>query len=346
MIDESLQDLIRDIPKAEQHFHVDSMWPEFLMRLADRNRVVLPFDDIEGAKKAYWTRYDTLEDFLDFWLITMKVLRTEGDYADLIIEAARDAQAQNIVYRESMFTYAAAHESRGVPLEVVMRGFAAGLAEVDRSYDVDLQLIAEIDRTIEPSRSVAFVRALEQYRDELPVIAIGLDMQEDGYPAGRHLEAYRLAKELGFYTTAHTGETGPTDIWSALELPLDRIDHGVRCVEDDKLVEAILDRKLPMAVCPLSNLAIAQYATIQDHPTHQMMQRGLCISINSDDPPFIYSSNLIDNYAAITEAFSLTTADVVGLVRNGFTSSFKGARHVDRVDSWLESRNGIHDATS
>jgi len=336
VIDESLQELIREIPKAEQHFHIDSIWPEFLMRLAERNRVALPFDDIDAAEKAYRTRYDTLEDFLGFWLFTMNVLRTEEDYADLIIEAARDAQAQNIVYREGMFTYAAAHEARGIPLDVVMSGFAVGLAEVKKSYDVDLQLIAEIDRTIDPSQSVEFVRALEKYRNGVPVIAIGMDMQEEGYPASRHVEAYRLAKELGYYTTAHTGETGTTDIWSALELPLDRIDHGVLCVEDAKLVQEILDRGLPMTVCPLSNVVIAQFDTMEDHPTYEMMKRGLNISINSDDPPFLHASNLVDNYLAVTEAFGLTRDEVIALVRNGFTSSFKGERYVDRAESWLE----------
>ena len=114
----------------------------------------------------------------------------EQDYADLLIEAARDAEEQNIISREGMSTYTGAHESRGIPLDVVLNGFAAGISEVKRSHDVDLQLIAEIDRTIEPSRSVDFVRALEEYRDRVPIIAIGLDMQEEGYPGSRHFEAF------------------------------------------------------------------------------------------------------------------------------------------------------------
>ena len=339
MINDSLRRLIQEIPKAEQHVHIDSIWPEFLLRLAERNRVELPFSDLEGAEKAYWTRYDTLEDFLDFWVFTMKVLQTEEDYADLIIEAARDAQEQNIIYREGMFTYAGAHESRGIPLDVVMSGFAAGFAEVEKSYDVDLQLIAEIDRTIEPSRGIEFVRALESYRDQVPIIAIGLDMQEEGYPGSQHAETFHLAKELGYFTTAHCGETGTEDIWITMEnLPLDRLDHGVLCIDDDTLVQEILDRDLPMTVCPQSNVVIAQFPTMEAHPTYEMMKRGLNISINSDDPPFLHGFNLIDNYLAIAEAFELKTEDIIGLVRNGFASSFKGARHLERVDTWLESQ--------
>jgi adenosine deaminase len=340
VIDPRLAELIREIPKAEQHVHIDSIWPEFLMRLAERNRVEPPFDDIEGAEQAYWTRYDTLEEFLDFWVFTMQVLQTEEDYADLLIEAARDAQEQNIIYREGMFTYAGAHESRGIPLEVVMSGFSAGLAEVNKSYDVDLQLIAEIDRTIDPSRAVEFVEVLEKYRDQVPIIAIGLDMQEEGYPGSRFVEAFQLANEHGYYTTAHCGETGPEDIWITLEsLPLDRLDHGVLCVEDDALVQEILDRGIPMTVCPQSNVVIAQFPTMESHPTHEMMKRGLNISINSDDPPFLHGSNLIDNYLEIARAFELTTAEIVGLVRNGFASSFKGAKYLERVDAWLEAQD-------
>jgi adenosine deaminase len=340
LVDESLQELIRGLPKAEQHVHIDSIWPEFLMRLGERNRVDLPFDDLEAAERAYWTRYDTLEEFLDFWVFTMQVLQTEEDYADLIIEAARDAQEQNIIYREGMFTYAGAHESRGIPLEVVMSGFAAGLAEVNKNYDVDLYLIAEIDRTIDPSRSVEFVQALEKYRDQVPIIAIGLDMQEEGYPGSRHVEAFQLAKQLGYYTTAHCGETGAEDIWTSVNsLPLDRLDHGVLCVEDDALVQEIVDRGLPMTVCPQSNVVIAQFPTMESHPTHEMMKRGLNISINSDDPPFLHGSNLIDNYLEIARAFDLTAAEIIGLVRNGFASSFKGADQLGRVDIWLEARD-------
>lgn len=339
-VDSRLAELIREIPKAEQHIHIDSIWPEFLLRLGERNQVDLPFDDLESAEEAYGKRWETLDEFLDFWVLTMEVLQTEEDYADLVIEFARDAREQNIIYREAMFTYAGAHEPRGVPLHVVLNGFAAGLAEVEKNYDVEIQLIAEIDRTIDPSRGVEFLWALEDYRDQVPIIAIGLDMQEEGYPASRHEETFVLAKELGYFTTAHCGETGTEDIWITMNsLPIDRLDHGVLCVEDDNLVQEILNRGLPMTVCPQSNVVIAQFPTMELHPTHEMMKRGLNISINSDDPPFLYGSNLIDNYLGIAKAFGLTTSEITGLVRNGFVSSFKGARHVGRVDSWLNARS-------
>ena len=339
-MDDKLRSFIEAIPKAELHVHLDSVDPVLMLRFAERNGVQLPFSDVEGARR--WYQFNNLEQFLDKWKITTTVLQTEEDYYEVALELGRDMDLQNIVRRETMFTYAAAHEARGVPLETVVNGLAAGRRDVMREYDVDLYFLADIDRTISPERSLAYVNTIADHAQDTGIIGIGLDCQEIGYPAALHKAAFARAGELGFRRSAHSGEeyvAGTETIWSAIQdLHVDRIDHGNQGIRDAKLVDYLVETGLPLTLCPLSNVAIGIYPDLAAHPVKQLIDRGVTVTINSDDPPF-FDANLNENFLQLAEVFELGAADIAALVRNGFTCCFAGdaekQAYLARLDAWL-----------
>ena len=338
MLADHIKQFIREIPKAELHIHLDSVPPELLLRFAKRNNVELPFTDVAGAIE--WYRFNNLEEFLQKWLVTTSVLLTETDYYEVALELGEDMQRQNIVRREVMFTYAAAHEGR-VELDTMMQGLARGRRQVKEELGRDLYFTADIDRTISPERSLKYVEEIAAYKDEVGILGIGLDCQEVGYPAGVHKDAFARARELGFYLSAHCGEeyaAGPEGVWDAInDLDVDRIDHGNQAIRDDELVNHIIERDLPMTVCPLSNVSINIYESIADHPIIALRDRGATVTVNSDDPPF-FQKDLIDNYTQLAEAFNLGMEDIIQLARNSFTCSYAAdeekAAYLAGLDDW------------
>ena len=330
---------IRDIPKAELHIHLDSVAPELLLRIAKRNNVVLPFADIESAIE--WYQFDDLEEFLRKWKLTTNVLISELDYYEVALDLGRDMQRQNIVRREVMFTYAAAHEGR-VELKTMMQGLACGRRQVKEEFNIDLFFIANIDRTISPTRSLQYVNDIAEYKDEVGILGIGLDCQETGYPAGIHKVAFKRARELGLKLSAHAGEeyaAGPGGVWDVInDLNVDRIDHGNQSIRDDALVHHIVKNNIPMTLCPISNVSINVYEAVKDHPIIALRDKGVSVTVNSDDPPF-FRTDLIDNYIRLFEAFDLCKNDIVEFVRNSFRCSYatedEKIKYMAKLDDWL-----------
>jgi adenine deaminase len=335
ILNNELKNLIQNIPKAELHCHIESIWPEMVLKLAERNKMIPPFADVDSAVLAYKS-ISTLDDFLDAWKAAVSVVCTAEDYYDITMEFGRDAKRQNIIYREAMFTYAAAHQNRDIALETVIEGFSAGRKDVLKKYGVDIRFIAEIDRTISPEDSLAFVKSINKYRENLPITAIGLDCEEIGYPASIHKEAFNLARELGFNTTAHVSEdVGPESGWDTInKTKVDRFDHGVRSIEDPELVVWLAEHKTLLTVCPLSNLMVGTYPSLEKHPIMELINNGVKVCINSDDPPFI-GSDLVETYIAVAETFSLNNQQVIQLVRNAFLYNFSGNEYISKVDDWL-----------
>lgn len=340
MIDNALDQFIRGIPKAELHTHLDSVPPELLLRIAQRNNVELPFADVVGAYE--WYQFSDLEEFLGKWKLTTDVLLTETDYYETALELGKDMQHQNIIRREVMFTYAAAHEGR-VELDTIMKGLARGRNQVKEELKLDLYYIADIDRTISPERSLKYVNDIAAYKDEAGILGIGLDCQEVGYPAGIHQEAFKRARKLGFNLSAHAGEeyaAGPAGVWDVVNhLKVDRIDHGNQAIRDETLISHVIEHNIPMMLCPISNISINIYNSISEHPIIELRDKGVTVTVNSDDPPF-FRADLIDNYIQLVEAFNLGFDDIVQFVRNSFTCSYASSKektaYLAHLDNWLK----------
>jgi adenosine deaminase len=339
LIDKGLSEFIVGIPKAEPHVHLDSVYPALLLRIAERNGASLPFASVDEANS--WYSFDDLEDFLQKWEITTAVLQTEQDYYDVAYEMGRDMKHQNTLRREAMFDYTAAHEGR-VELEVMLRGLARGRLAVKAEFDVDLLYIANIDRTISPDRSLKFVERIIGYKDEVGLIGLGLESQEVGYPAGPHAPAFRLARENGLKLSAHCGEeyaAGPAGVWEVLDsLEPDRIDHGNQAIRDDALVTHLAQKQIPVNLCPMSNVAINVYEHVSEHPVIALRDKGVLVTISSDDPPFM-KHNLVETFMAVAEAFDLGEVDVADLARNSFIASYCGEDerrgYLSKLDDWL-----------
>ena len=333
-----IKQFIHEIPKAELHIHLDSVPPELLLRCARRNNVELPFTDVKGAIE--WYRFNDLEEFLQKWEVTTGVLFTETDYYEIALELGKDMQRQNIIRREVMFTYAAAHEGR-VELDTIMKGLARGRQQVKEEFGLDLYFIADIDRTISPERSLNYVNEIAAYKDEVGILGIGLDCQEVGYPAGVHKDAFARARELGFKLSAHCGEeyaAGPEGVWDVVnDLNVDRIDHGNQAIRDNDLVEHIVEHDIPMTLCPVSNVSINVYESIAEHPIIELRNRGATVTVNSDDPPF-FQTDLNTNFTQLAETFNLGVDDIIQLVRNSFSCSYASdeekTAYLAGLDDW------------
>ena len=333
-----IKQFIHEIPKAELHIHLDSVPPELLLRCARRNNVELPFSDVKGAIE--WYRFNDLEEFLQKWEVTTGVLFTETDYYEIALELGKDMQRQNIIRREVMFTYAAAHEGR-VELDTIMKGLARGRQQVKEEFGLDLYFIADIDRTISPERSLNYVNEIAAYKDEVGILGIGLDCQEVGYPAGVHKDAFARARELGFKLSAHCGEeyaAGPEGVWDVVnDLNVDRIDHGNQAIRDNDLIEHIVEHGIPMTLCPVSNVSINVYESIAEHPIIELRNRGATVTVNSDDPPF-FQTDLNTTFMQLAETFNLGVDDIIQLVRNSFSCSYASdeekTAYLAGLDDW------------
>jgi adenosine deaminase len=321
MIMPQLEEFIRRIPKAELHCHLEgSIQPATLITLAGRHDIPLPFSDEEGAAKFF--RFTSLNQFIGLAALPCETLRTAADFETITLDLAADAARQGITYREVFFTYAA-HARRNIPWSEVVSGIAAGRAQGKAEYGVEMAFIADIDRTISPEDGVRLVEMAYADRSRTPIIGIGLDSQESGYPAHRHKPAFDLAAKLGLHRVAHAGEdVGPESVRDALDsLHVERIDHGVRSIEDPALIRRLAKTQLPLTVCPLSNIALKVYPTLADHPFKRLMDAGVFVTINSDDPP-MFHSDVVDNYVAIAGTFGYGPDEITVIARNSFAGSF------------------------
>jgi adenosine deaminase len=322
-------DFIRRLPKAELHLHIEgSLEPEQMFAFARRNRIDLPFADVDAVRAAY--RFSRLQDFLDIYYQGAQVLRTEEDFHDLALAYFERAAADGVRHAEIFFD-PQTHTARGLPFAVAAEGLLSGMAEAQRRHGLTSRLILCFLRHLDEDDAFATLRQAEPWLDRLT--GVGLDSSELGHPPAKFARVFKAARERGLKLVAHAGEEGPPDyVEEALDLlGVDRIDHGNRSLESPALVERLVRSQMTLTVCPLSNLKLCVVDDLKAHPLKRMLDLGLRATVNSDDPAY-FGGYVGANWSRTAEALSLARADLVTLARNSFLGSFlpddEKARHL------------------
>ncbi|MGY0062055.1 adenosine deaminase [Streptomyces sp. LZ34] len=307
------------IPKAELHLHIEgTLEPELAFALAERNGVELPYATQDELRAAY--SFTDLQDFLDLYYALMAVLRTEDDFADLTNAYLARARAQGVRHAEIFFD-PQAHTARGVPIGTVIDGLSRALDAAEQTYGITTRLIMCFLRDESAESALETFESARPYLDRLA--AVGLDSAEVGNPPSKFREVYARAREAGLKCVAHAGEEGPPAyVWEALDvLGVDRVDHGVRSLEDEALVARLVADQVPLTVCPLSNVRLRVVDRLEDHPLRAMLDAGLLVTVNSDDPAY-FGGYAGDNFDAVRDALRLDDATLRVLARNSFRASF------------------------
>jgi adenine deaminase len=319
MTDIDLVDYIRGLPKAELHVHIEgTLEPEMLLALAERNRVDVPFTDVPQVRAAY--SFSDLQSFLDIYYQGAAVLQTEQDFADLMAAYLRRAHHDG-VRRAEIFFDPQTHTERGVPFEVFMAGFDAAIEDARAELGISVGLIMCFLRHLRGPAATDTFAAAANHLDKL--IGVGLDSTEIDHPPQDYADAFALAAQAGLHRVAHAGEEGPPEyIVGALDfLGAERIDHGVRCEEDPALVERLVSSGAPLTMCPLSNLALGVVDRMSDHNVKRLLDRGVVVTVNSDDPAY-FGGYVVDNYVAVAQALDLSRVDLDTLARNSLAACF------------------------
>ena len=314
-----LDDFVRRLPKAELHVHIEgTLEPEMMFRLAERNEHSLPFESVDAVVEAY--RFSNLQSFLEIYYQGAAVLQTPDDFYELMT-AYLDRAAADGVRRAEIFFDPQAHIYRGVGFPTFMEGFRSAIADARSRTGISVDLILCFLRHLTAEDALATLAEAEPHLEG--VIAVGLDSSEVGNPPEIFEESYRRARELGLRAVAHAGEEGPPEyVRAALDvLGVERIDHGVRSLEDSDLVERLRRDRVPLTVCPLSNVALKVVDRLEDHPLPAMVEAGLRVSINSDDPAY-FGGYVGENYTAVASALGFGAENLAELARHSITSSF------------------------
>ena len=312
-------DLIKKLPKAELHLHIEgSLEPELMFRLAKKNNVDIPYKDIEDVRRAY--NFTNLQSFLDIYYAGANVLLTRDDFYDLTWEYILKCVEDNVIHTEIFFD-PQTHTERGVPFEVVITGIKDALADAKAKYGITSCIIMCFLRHL--SQEAAF-ETLEQaldYKDD--IIGVGLDSSELGNPPSKFKDVFKKAKEAGFKLVAHAGEEADFSyIYEALDLlNINRIDHGVQSIKSPELMQRLKDEQMPLTVCPNSNIELRVFDNYKEHNIKELLDYGLNISVNSDDPAY-FKGYVNQNFINLYENLPITEADVVMLVKNSFRSAF------------------------
>jgi len=314
-----LPELLKRMPKAELHMHIEgSLEPELMFALAARNGLTVPYPDVEALRRAYV--FGNLQEFLDIYHEGTKVLKTEQDFYDMTWAYLQRAAADNVLHTEIFFD-TQTHTGHGVATEVVINGLHRACADAPAKLGISASLILCFLRHL--SEAEAF-EALEQalpLRDKL--VGIGLASSEVGHPPEKFAKVFAKAKALGFRLVAHAGEEGPPAyIWSALDvLKVERIDHGVQALRDPALITRLVQDRIPLTVCPLSNLKLRVFPTLAQHNLGQMLAAGLCATVNSDDPAY-FGGYMNENFTQTFAALGLSAQHAYQLAYNSFEASF------------------------
>ena len=315
----NLTNFIKGIPKAELHLHIEGTFePELMFKIAKRNGIDLRYKNLEELKNAY--NFANLQEFLNVYYAGCNVLINEVDFYDITWAYLKKAKEQNIFHTEIMFD-PQTHTERGISFETVINGIHKALVDAETKLGVTSKLIMSFLRHL-PEK--AAFETLEQAKPFKELIdAVGLDSSEVGNPPSKFERVFQKAKEERYLIVAHAGEEGPPEyVTEALELlQVDRIDHGNRSLEDMDVVNDLIERKMALTVCPLSNLKLQVVANLEKHPIKTMLDKGLFVTINSDDPAY-FGGYLNENYIEIQKALDLSKEDIIQLVTNSFNASF------------------------
>jgi adenine deaminase len=337
---ERLPELLRRIPKAELHIHIEgSLEPEMIFKLAQRNGVGIPYASVEDLRKAY--AFTNLQSFLDIYYAGASVLLKEQDFYDMAWAYLEKAALDNVI-RAEIFFDPQTHTARGVSMETVVKGLSRACKEAKAGFGVDAELILCFLRHLSEQEAFETLEAALPFRDHF--IGIGLDSSEVGHPPEKFAKVFAKCKELGFRLVAHAGEEGPPEyIWSALDvLKVERIDHGVQSTRDAALMQRLTKDCIPLTVCPLSNQKLKVFPDLRDHSLRKLLDAGLCAMINSDDPAY-FGGYMNDNWLATFSALGLDASHAVQLAKNSFEASFCDAamkrKYQDRVSAVVADFN-------
>ncbi len=336
---ETSKTFIQGMPKAELHIHIEgSLEPEMMFVLAERNGVALRYTSVEEVRQAY--DFSDLQSFLDIYYEATQVLLNEQDFYDLTWAYLQKAADQN-VRRTEIFFDPQAHTGRGVSFETVITGIRRAMIDAGQRLGISSALIMCFLRHLSAEEAMETLHSSLPFREW--IVGVGLDSSEVGNPPEEFKAAFDEAREHGLLTVAHAGEEGPPEyIWQALDdLKVSRIDHGVRCVEDPKLVERLREEQIPLTVCPLSNVRLRVFDTIQDHNLKRMLDLGLCVTVNSDDPAY-FGGYVDENFRAVQEGLGITRDDLYRLAKDSFQASFLDAEEKQRLSNELDDYFASH----
>ena len=329
-----MEKLIRDLPKAELHLHIEgTLEPELMFTLAERNNIKLPFESVAAVKRAY--NFQNLQSFLDIYYQGTQVLQQERDFYDLTWAYLQKAASQNVRHAEIFFD-PQSHTERGIPFNIVHRGIYRALQDARSEFGISSQLILCFLRHLSAEQAMATLSEALPYKDT--IVAVGLDSSEQGNPPAKFKVVFERARAENFLTVAHAGEEGPPEyIWQALKLlDVSRIDHGVRSIEDAELLDYLIEKQIPLTVCPLSNVKLKVFDSIEQHNLKKLLNLGLCVTVNSDDPAY-FGGYIAKNYQAVADALKLSQEEIYQLAKNSFRASFLAPEAQDALITELDS---------
>ncbi|CDZ94385.1 adenosine deaminase [Pseudomonas saudiphocaensis] len=304
---------LNTLPKAELHLHLEgSLEPELLFSLAERNKIALPWDNVDALRSAY--AFGNLQEFLDLYYRGADVLRTEQDFYDLTWAYLQKCEEQNVVHTEPFYD-PQTHTDRGIPFEVALRGISDALADGRELLGISSGLILSFLRHLPEEQAFKTLEQAMPYRDAF--FAVGLDSSEVGHPPSKFERVFAKARAEGFLAVAHAGEEGPPEyIWEALDLlKVSRIDHGVRAAEDPWLIARLIEEQIPLTVCPLSNTKLRVFDDMSQHNILQLLEQGVKVTVNSDDPAY-FGGYVTENFMALHESLGMTEEQARRLAQN------------------------------
>ena len=316
---EIITNYIHNTPKTELHLHIEgSLEPELMFKLSKRNKIKIPFKSVDEIRSAY--NFSNLDSFLKIYYQGSNVLITEEDFFDLTWEYILRCKKDNIVHTEIFFD-PQSHTERGIEFNTIINGIHGALLKANSEFNITSKIIMCFLRHLEEEPCFEILNQAAKHKDK--IIAVGLDSSEKGNPPQKFKNLFEKAIQEGFLTVAHAGEEGPPEyIWDSLKLlKVKRIDHGVQCLKDSKLVDLLKKNQTPLTVCPLSNIKLCVFDRLENHNLKKMLDRGLRVMVNSDDPAY-FGGYLNTNLVETSKALNLSLEDVKVLIKNSFKSSF------------------------
>ena len=310
---------IKKTPKSELHLHIEgTLEPEHMFELAKRNNVLIPYKNVEEVKYAY--NFHNLDSFLDIYYQSSKVLINEQDFFDLTWAYILKCKKDNVVHTEIFFD-PQSHIGRGIDFDTVINGIYKALKKAKDELNISSKIIMCFLRHLDEESGFKVLKKALKHKDK--IFGVGLDSSELGNPPKKFEKLFKKARDEGFFAFAHAGEEGPTEyIWDSINLlKVKRIDHGVQCLKDEKLVEELKKTQIPLTVCPLSNVKLRVFDKLENHNLKKMLNRGLKVMVNSDDPAY-FGGYLNKNLTLVQSALNLSMEEVKTLIINSFESSF------------------------
>ena len=315
----SLKEFIQQLPKAEIHLHIEgSFEPQLMFEIAQSNNLEIPFNSVEEIKAAY--KFNNLQEFLDIYYAGANVLLVEQDFFDLTWSYLTKVHAQNVKHVEIFFD-PQTHTERGVEFHTVLLGIYKALEKGQNELGISFRLIMSFLRHLSEAAAFETLQQALPFKDLID--GVGLDSSEVGNPPEKFERVFKASAEEGFKLCAHAGEEGPAEyIWGALDvLKVNRIDHGNRCLDDVKLVERLVQEQMPLTLCPLSNLELKVIQDLKDYPLRKMMEAGLLVTLNSDDPAY-FGGYMNENFIETAKAIDLSKEEIALLMKNGFEATW------------------------